>query len=110
MNWQNINLGHILLKAWFFSLHFMDELKKIPKMFNNLKLDLILFKVWVLFDDRKACIYFSFTLVYALAINMSTAQQEVLAESIQSDKSFKICKLKDKQTNGVNKQTSAVNK
>ena len=37
---------------------------------------------------------------------MSTAQQEALAESIQSDKSQNTGKLKDKQTNGVNKQTN----
>ena len=46
----------------------------------------------VFLDDRKDYIYFSFTLVYALAINMSTALQEPLAESIQSDMSFKMCK------------------
>ena len=34
------------------------------------------------------------SLVYASAINMSTAQQELFAESIQSESSFKILKLK----------------
>ena len=50
-------------------------------------------QVWVA-AARPTFTFLIHSLVYASAINMSTAQQELFAESIQSESSFKILKLK----------------